>query len=82
MNYGITKTAFADLKPMMDEYLTTLNGVTDDFLEEHVKNAEHYAITMKENKIGYFAIFHKDKITQFYIIDKYLNLAQPIFQDI
>lgn len=82
MKYKIIKTTMASIKPLLDKYLKTLNGVSDDFWEEHIIKAEYYEIILDIKSIGYFCVFNNEKITQFYILDKYLQLAQPIFKEV
>lgn len=82
MNYNIVKVTMSDIKPLLEQYLKTVNGVTDDFWEEHVMKAEFYQILNEEKAIGYFAIFHKEKVTQFYLQEQYLYLAQSVFKEI
>lgn len=82
MNYTITKTTFTELKPMVEEYLKTLNGVTEDYWEEHIMKAQFYKITLEQKEIGYIAIHNNEKITQFYLKDQYVYLAQQIFQQL
>lgn len=82
MNYNIVETTMDEIQPLLQQYLLTLNGATDDFWEEHVLNAKIYKITKDSQGIGYFAIYNKDKITQFFLLDEYLYLAQHIFRQI
>lgn len=76
----IRPTKMDDVRPMMDLYLRTLSGVVDDFWEEHILNAQFYEIDGDENQLGFFTIYGSEKITQLYLIDSCLNLAQPVFQ--
>ncbi len=82
MDYTISKSSMEDIKQLMEQYLKTINGVTDDFWESTIFDAEIYKVMVKEIKIGYFAIHHKEKITQFFLQEKYIYLAQPIFKQI
>lgn len=43
--------------------------------------AEFYEINIGNKSVGYFSIFNNDKITQFYVMDEYLNLTQQIFKE-
>ena len=56
--------------------------MVDDFWEEHILDAQLYEIDGGAGPIGFFAIYGLEKITQFYLIDPCLNLAQPVFQRI
>ena len=81
MDYKIIKTSMEEMKPLLMEYLDTLNCVGDDFWEYHIRLAEFYKIVVNESSIGYFAIYHQEQLlTQFYLKKEYLNLAQPVFK--
>ncbi len=82
MNPAINKTTIDNIMPLFEKYLKTLNGVSDDYWEEHIINAEFYEITINEKSIGYFSVYNKEKITQFYMFDEYLNHSQPIFKKV
>lgn len=82
MNYNIEKSTIEEIKPLFVSYLNTLNGVADDYWEEHIANAVFYKISIEGIEIGYFSIFNKEKITQFYMVDKYLQLAQSVFKEV
>lgn len=66
----------------ISEYADRLTGVTDDFHEEHIYDAEFYDICRDDEKIGYFGIHGGDKITMFYVVQPQLHLAQPVFRRI
>ncbi|MDR3645050.1 MAG: hypothetical protein P4M02_08255 [Clostridia bacterium] len=78
----IKQTTFAQVKPLVSQYLKTLNGVSEDFWESHILESAFYQIIADEKAVGYFAIHAQNKITQFYMQDKYLCLAQPVFKKI
>jgi hypothetical protein len=69
-------------KPFLAEYLDTLTSVVDDYWEEHVMKADFYQILLDQKAIGCFAIYHKEKITMFYLRPEYYKLAQPVFKQI
>lgn len=82
MNYTVTKSSIEETKELLNKYLMTLTGVADDFWEGHIFESEFYKIKVQDTEVGYFAIFKQDKITQFYLLERYYYLAQPIFKDI
>jgi hypothetical protein len=82
LNYNIRKSTLQEIEPLMKEYFKTLNGVTDDFWEHHILSADVYLVLLDHHSIGYFTIYNKEKITQFYIQEKHINLAQPIFKQL
>lgn len=82
MDYTIKQTTLEEIKPLVNKYLKTLSGVSDDFWEDHILKAAFYEINIGEKSIGYFSIYNSDKITQFFILDDYIYLAQPIFKKV
>ena len=70
------------MEPLFRQYKKTLSGVCDDFWEDHILRADFYTITIDGNSAGYFAVYEKTKLTQFFLPDEYLNFAQPVFQHI
>jgi hypothetical protein len=82
MDYIIAKTSCKEMEHLLNQYRMTLNGVSDDFWEAHILGAEFYKISLQKKEIGYFAIFQKEKITQFFLQEQFIYLAQPIFKQI
>ena len=82
MNYTICKTDCDNIIPLFRIYAKTLSGVCDDFWETHILHADFYSIIIEGYPAGYFAVYEKTKLTQFFLCDEYLNLAQVIFQRI
>lgn len=82
MDYKIKQTTFAEIEPLVNKYLKTLNNVSDNFWEEHILKATPYEVLTDEDPTGYFAIYNHEKITQFFILDEYMYLAQSIFKHI
>ena len=82
MNISFQKSNLNEIKPLMSEYLNSLTGVTEDFWEEHIINADTYRINDNQEPVGCFSIFGNDKITMFYVLHDYLNNAQEIFKRI
>jgi hypothetical protein len=80
MHYEIMQSTLAEIKPLVNQYLKTLNGVSDDFWEGHILKAAFYEIRVGGSPVGYFAIYGNERITQFFILDEYLYLAQPVFK--
>jgi hypothetical protein len=82
MNYTICKTDYDGIEPLFREYQKTLSGVCDDFWEDHILRADFYTIIMEGDPAGYFAVYEKTKLTQFFLSDEYWNQAQTVFQRI
>lgn len=56
-----------------------MGGVCDEFWETHIHRSDFYTITMEGYPAGYFSVYEKTKLTQFFF-DEYLNLAQAVFE--
>lgn len=71
-----------DVKGLMEEYIQTLSSPIDSFLENHILNSKFYQIYAGSFMIGYFAIHNNEKMTQFYIRQSHLHLAQDTFKQV
>lgn len=71
-----------DIQPLFNKYLASLNDVFDDYLEEHILASIFYTIEFDDEIIGYFAIYENHLLTQFFMMDEYLHLAQGCFKSI
>lgn len=69
-------------QPFLEQYLNSLTGVVDDFWEEHIINAQFYAIVQNGIPIGCFAVYRTHKLTLFTIGTDRLHLAQPVMKRI
>jgi len=70
------------LHHLTDLYFESLTGLYDDYLEDHILGSVHYKMTYEKKEIGYFAVYKKEKLTQFYIVDLYKHLAQGCFKNV
>lgn len=82
MDYTYCKVQYSAIEPFFQQYKKTLSGVCDDFWENHILGADLYLIEMGGHTAGYFAVYQQTKLTQFFLSDKYLSLAQPVFKKI
>jgi GNAT superfamily N-acetyltransferase len=80
--YKYIKTSLEENKEFFNSYVDSLSGIYDDFLEYHILNSEIYSIYIDKLHCGYFGIFNKTMLTQFFITKKFLKLSQEIFADI
>jgi len=71
-----------DIDKLFNEYLESLAGPYDDFLVDHILKSDFYLMTAENEEIGYFAICNEDLLTQFYMIDEYMHLAQSKLKNI
>ena len=82
MNVRILKCSFEKIK---DKMMTSLNdhvSYFDSFLEDHIIKSEHYEILNDLEQIGYFSIFDKSLLTQFYLDKNFRGCSQEIFDKI
>lgn len=71
-----------NIEDLFMEYVKSLSGVYDDFLEMHILNSKFNLITYNNVEIGYFAVFEEKMLTQFFIEKNHINLSQLCFKDI
>jgi hypothetical protein len=65
---------------MVEEFLKTLNGATDSFWEEKLREANVYQICNGKQPIGFFSIHREKTVTSFYLQPRALTDAQEIFR--
>ncbi|MBL4934165.1 GNAT family N-acetyltransferase [Clostridium sp. YIM B02515] len=80
--YKYVKSNIEENKESFSSYLSSLSGIYDEFLEEHILNSEIYSIYVDDVYCGYFGIFNKTLLTQFFITKGFLRHGQKIFVDI
>lgn len=76
------KATLEENKEFFNSYLDSLSGIYDEFLEDHILNSEIFSIYVDDKHCGYFGIFNKTMLTQFFITKSLLKLSQKIFTDI
>ncbi|WP_454054314.1 hypothetical protein [Clostridium sp. Marseille-Q7071] len=79
MNFKFESTTIEKISELMAEYIKTLSSPFDSFLEDHIIASDFYKIVKDSVDIGYFSIFEKKLLTQFYVKFKYLKYAQEVF---
>ena len=82
MDDEFCKVQYNAIEPLFQQYKKTLGGVCDDFWEDHILGADLYLIKVDGHPAGYFAVYQQTKMTQFFLSEEYLSLAQPVFQQI
>lgn len=85
MKYDWIKTNIFEIKNLMVEYIDTLTGIMDDFVERHILEADCYLININEETVGFFTIFKElddMKITSFFLKQDFYGYAQDIFKDV
>jgi hypothetical protein len=82
MNIIFKITTFNEIKEKVLQQIYNCLSVIDGYLIEHIINSNHYNIIINNDKAGYFSIFNKSMITQYYLDSNYSLLSQKIFDDI
>lgn len=85
MKKDYLKTNILEVKNLVTDYLDTLTGVMDDFVESHMLEAEWYKINIDNDTVGFFTLFKELdglKITSFFLKQDYYLYAQDTFKDI
>lgn len=82
IKYKFIKTSLDDNKDFFRRYVDSLTGIYDYFLESHILDSDMYSIYIDNDKIGYFAVYEKNLITQFYIDKSAMKYAQSVFKQI
>jgi GNAT superfamily N-acetyltransferase len=82
MTVEFVKSDMAGLNVLLDEYLQTLSGVTDDYWEHHIVTATQYIINADGETAGCFAVYEGEMLTMFYVRPQYIYIAQEIFSKI
>ncbi|OKP86011.1 hypothetical protein A3844_14755 [Paenibacillus helianthi] len=81
-NVLFMSSSYYECRRMFLQYLESLSGVYDNFLEDHILDSNFYEIRIDGAMIGYFAI-HKDVLlTQFYIQKRNCIYAQSLFDKV
>lgn len=82
MNIKIIKCDFEKIKESLLRNISHMRSPIDSFLEEHILKSNHYEILLDLTQIGYFSIYKKHLLTQFYVDKSYIYLAQEIFDKV
>lgn len=70
------------IESIFDNYVASLSGVYDNYLENYILKSDFYKMTFKRKTIGCFAVHNDELLTQFYIEDDYVHLAQGSFNSV
>jgi GNAT superfamily N-acetyltransferase len=80
--YQYETTTLREQQVFFDQYVRTLSGRYDDFLEEHILKSTFYSILIHGIPSGYFAILDGELLTQFYLPKSAFRHGQAVFADI
>ncbi len=82
MNIKILKANFETIKEMLLIAINEHASHFDSFLEDHILKSSHYEILADNVQVGYFSIFEKNLLTQFYVDVNYRYLSQELFDKV
>ncbi len=71
-----------DINELFDAYVDSLSGPYDDYLEDHILASKFYTIEFEAEVVGFFAIFESSLLTQFFVKEESIHLAQICFKSI
>jgi GNAT superfamily N-acetyltransferase len=76
------KSSFEENKDFFASYVKSISGIYDEYLDDHILNSEIYSVYINDQHCGYFGVFNKTMLTQFFIAREYLREAQKIFGEV
>ncbi|MDF2545238.1 MAG: GCN5-related N-acetyltransferase [Anaerosolibacter sp.] len=82
MDIKIKAVELSEIQPMLLENIMGFVSCFDSYLESHIVNAQHYRVMKDTEGIGYFSIFNKGLLTQFYLDKDYRQHGQEVFHKI
>lgn len=82
MMLDFRRSSLTDNGEFFEEYLHSLSGVYDDFLEDHILASQIYSIYIDNVHCGYFGIYERELLTQFFMVRSMLRLGQRVFKEI
>lgn len=79
MKILIQKSNLEAIKERLIKNINDYISYLDSFLEDHILNSQHYEILLDSKQIGYFSLYEKSILTQFYLDKEYRFLGQEVF---
>jgi GNAT superfamily N-acetyltransferase len=80
MQVSFARAEFSDVDGEISRHLQSLPGPIDSFLEDHVRDSNHYVIRAFGDRAGFASIHSGGLITQFSLDPAYRHLGQVAFQ--
>ena len=75
----IKRCNFEDIKTLVADYYINNRILVDSFWENHVRDSNHYKITIQNEIIGYFSINSGTILVLFNVMEKYRSISQELF---
>jgi GNAT superfamily N-acetyltransferase len=80
MQVSFMRAEFTDVKEDVSRHLDSLRGPIDSFLEDHVRDSNHYVISVLGRRAGFASIHSGGLITQFSLTPEHQRFGQSAFQ--
>ena len=80
MQVSLVRAEFSEVKDDISRHLDSLPGRIDSFLEDHVRESNHYVISVMGTRAGFASIFSGGLITQFSLTPALHRFGQSAFQ--
>ena len=80
MQVSFTRAEFSDVEIDISRHLQSLPGPIDSFLEDHVRDSNHYVVRMLGARAGFCSIHSGGLVTQFSLDPAYQRFGQAAFQ--
>jgi len=75
----IKRCNFEDIKTLVADYYINNRILVDSFWENHVRDSNHYKITIQNEIIGYFSINSGTILVLFNVMENYRGISQEMF---
>ena len=79
MQISLNQIAFEQNRSFIAKNLEAYGESIDSYYEDHIIESIHYQIDIDGLYAGYISIFENNMVTQFFLIDDYLNWASDVF---
>jgi GNAT superfamily N-acetyltransferase len=80
--YSYRKSNLDENRKFFNDYLNSLSGRYDEYLEDHILESQIYSVYYNEIHCGYFGIHENTMLTQFFTAKEFFKYAQAILTDI
>ncbi|SLM17357.1 putative GCN5-related N-acetyltransferase [uncultured spirochete] len=82
MKIDLVDVRFEDIKKDIILNITSYSSLIDSYYEDHVIESKHYKISVDNEMYGYLSIFDEKMLTQYRLLERYLPLANKVFEEL
>jgi RimJ/RimL family protein N-acetyltransferase len=82
MQLSFARIGFSEVGDEIRRHLAALPAPIDSFLEDHVRDSNHYAITVRGARVGFASIHKGSLLTQFSLAPAQQRCGQAAFQSL